>query len=470
MYKINDDLSIYVTRGDIVILSVKAMFGDRPYTFTKGDLVRIKVYKKKNATDVVLEKDFPVTEETQAVQIYLSKEDTKIGEVINKPVDYWYEVELNPLSEPQTIIGYDEDGAKVFKLFPEGADKELEDYETDEEELLSRYMDDELDLSSKHPVENQAIARAILRIEGQTRDIVNSMHRRSFKPKVIDNPWLPNRNKEAIDALIEAKNKMGIEGFVLCFHFSEIDTTARTVKVDEYVDAVYESFASYANKGGYISAIKFHCTLDGLETDKDMQSLYKEKVLEIAERFSALNISKCVVFNERANIFTDSNAAYIKSVISDLKGYGYAVSVNANHCASLLANYRDFPDIVQDYDFVSVNMYPCCGNKGRATSVQDCVRAWERSLMLNDMLGELNKPFYLTETGIRPYTNYFVAPAAYDYDDEANYSIDTQVTYLRGLFESPINDIAEEVWLWFFPAAYEEKLATLIKSVTVGGD
>ena len=29
-------------------------------------------------------------------------------------------------TQPQTIIGYDEDGAKVFRLFPEGADAEVE--------------------------------------------------------------------------------------------------------------------------------------------------------------------------------------------------------------------------------------------------------------------------------------------------------------------------------------------------------
>jgi hypothetical protein len=179
MYKINDDLSIYVTRGDIVLMSVAAEFNGKPYTFQAGDLVRIKVYKKKKATDVVLEKDFPVATATQKVQIFLDKEDTKIGDVISKPVDYWYEVELNPLSEPQTIIGYDEDGAKVFKLFPEGADKEVEEYEPGEEELLARYMDDELDLGSKHPVENQAIARAIKQLEAShevTHDAVAKLH------------------------------------------------------------------------------------------------------------------------------------------------------------------------------------------------------------------------------------------------------------------------------------------------------
>jgi hypothetical protein len=165
MYKINDDLSIYVTRGDIVLMSVAAEFDGKPYTFKAGDLIRIKVFKKKNCAEVVLEKDFPVTAATQKVQIYLTEEDTKIGKVISKPTDYWYEVELNPLSEPQTIIGYDEDGAKVFKLFPEGADKEVEEYEPGEDEILSRFMDDELDLASAHPVQNQVIARAIARIE-----------------------------------------------------------------------------------------------------------------------------------------------------------------------------------------------------------------------------------------------------------------------------------------------------------------
>ncbi len=167
MYKINDDLSIYVTRGDIVLVDVMAEKDGVPYTFVPGDLVRFKVFKKKKCTEVALEKDFPITEVTQRVQIFLSGEDTKIGDVISKPTDYWYEVELNPLSDPQTIIGYDEDGAKVFKLFPEGADKELTEYEPGEEELLARFLDDELDVASRHPVENQVIARAVLRLEAR---------------------------------------------------------------------------------------------------------------------------------------------------------------------------------------------------------------------------------------------------------------------------------------------------------------
>lgn len=121
MFVINEDKSIYLTRGDIANIEVTAKNAEgNAYTFQKGDVVRIKVFEKKGCECVVLQKDVVVEAEATAVTIFLGKEDTTIGEIISKPKDYWYEVELNPETLPQTIIGYDEDGAKVFKLFPEG--------------------------------------------------------------------------------------------------------------------------------------------------------------------------------------------------------------------------------------------------------------------------------------------------------------------------------------------------------------
>lgn len=122
MFKINEDKSIYLTRGDIANITVGANLDGQPYTFKVGDVVRIKVMKRKDSTTVLLQKDVEVFEETQAVGIFLEKEDTKIGDFINKPTNYWYEVELNPETTPQTIIGYDEEGEKILKLYPEGGD------------------------------------------------------------------------------------------------------------------------------------------------------------------------------------------------------------------------------------------------------------------------------------------------------------------------------------------------------------
>lgn len=123
MFKINNDKSIYLTRGDIanILVTAKTSNGDL-YTFQKGDVVRFKVFKRRDCGCVEIQKDTVIEEEATEVTIYLGKEDTKIGDVISKPTNYWYEVELNPNTKPQTIIGYDEDGEKLFVLYPEGSD------------------------------------------------------------------------------------------------------------------------------------------------------------------------------------------------------------------------------------------------------------------------------------------------------------------------------------------------------------
>lgn len=120
MFRINEDLTIECTRGDAATFTVGANVGGVPYSFRVGDVVRFTVCTKKDYSDVVLQKDVTVTEETEAVEVTLEKEDTKFGGTISKATEYWYEVELNPETYPQTIIGHTDEGAKVFMLYPEG--------------------------------------------------------------------------------------------------------------------------------------------------------------------------------------------------------------------------------------------------------------------------------------------------------------------------------------------------------------
>lgn len=162
MFKINADGSIYVTRGDTCTISVSAKVNGEPHKFKAGDVLRIKVYERKACHCVVLQKDFAILAETEVADLVLTERDTRIGELINKPVDYWYEIELNPLTSPQTIIGYDDDGAKAFRLFPEAADNEVVDPPEPEDIPV---VDHELDLLSTRPVENQAVTRAILEVK-----------------------------------------------------------------------------------------------------------------------------------------------------------------------------------------------------------------------------------------------------------------------------------------------------------------
>ena len=205
MFSINEDKSIYVTRGDAAFFAIGANDekGD-PYIFRQGDVVRFKVTQKKNCANVLLQKDFPVTGETTEINILLTEDDTKFGKVISKPTDFWYEVELNPFTEPQTIIGYDdESGAKVFRLFPEGAD--VPPYEPTAEDIP--VVDDELSLTSARPVQNQAIARAVAELGEAIEDVTEhtSSEIREFEDKIRDIEFTASAQEAYIRGIAQAE-------------------------------------------------------------------------------------------------------------------------------------------------------------------------------------------------------------------------------------------------------------------------
>lgn len=123
MFTINADLSIHITRGDIGVIQVSVdNIENNPYVFKPGDVVRLRVYPKRQHENVVLAKDVVAESDTEVVDINLERVDTKIGPIINKPTTYWYEIELNPDTTPRTLVGYDEVGPKLFILYPEGGD------------------------------------------------------------------------------------------------------------------------------------------------------------------------------------------------------------------------------------------------------------------------------------------------------------------------------------------------------------
>lgn len=163
LFILNEDKSIYITRGDIAFFAVQITVEgtDELYRFQPGEVVRFKVFDKKGCDCVAMQKDFPIVQETDTVKIFLGEADTKIGGVISKPKDYWYEVELNPHTNPQTVVAYDEEGPRVFKLFPEGKDVDVSEGYTPE---VIPVIDTLLDATSLRPVANQPVALAIMRI------------------------------------------------------------------------------------------------------------------------------------------------------------------------------------------------------------------------------------------------------------------------------------------------------------------
>lgn len=132
MFKITDEINgekkpktFHVTRGDYGIIEISAKNDDKTdYEFQINDVIRFGIFEKNDMNKIIMQKDLTVTEISTKVDFEFNKEDTTIGGIISKPVDYWYEIQLNPNSNPQTIVGYDEDGAKIFRIYPEGAEEE----------------------------------------------------------------------------------------------------------------------------------------------------------------------------------------------------------------------------------------------------------------------------------------------------------------------------------------------------------
>jgi hypothetical protein len=177
MFVVNEDNSIYANRGDVVCIGVEAKDNktDAPKKFQPGDVLRFTIYGKKEAGSVLMQKDFPISEVCETATIFLDSKDMTFGDVISKHKDYWYDIRLNPDTEQQTIVGYFEDGAVLFRLFPESVD--IETYFPEPEDLP--VVDDELDGSSPRPISNSAVTREIIKILDdceRTRDAVTELY------------------------------------------------------------------------------------------------------------------------------------------------------------------------------------------------------------------------------------------------------------------------------------------------------
>ncbi len=108
--------TIRISRGDVATIKLTVPLSDtQNYEFQVGDKIQFRVFEKKNYSNILLDKEVNVEEISDLVDICLTEENTSIGEIINKPMTYWYEISLN---ETQTVVGYDDDGPAELILYP----------------------------------------------------------------------------------------------------------------------------------------------------------------------------------------------------------------------------------------------------------------------------------------------------------------------------------------------------------------
>lgn len=112
---------ILINRGDTLpIKLVVPISHTENYEFQVGDKIQFGIYKSRGMNDsALLLKEYTIQEATEEFSFTIPASEMKFGELINKPTDYWYEINLNG---EQTILGYDMDGAKIITLYPEGSE------------------------------------------------------------------------------------------------------------------------------------------------------------------------------------------------------------------------------------------------------------------------------------------------------------------------------------------------------------
>lgn len=121
MIRIDEDKTIHLTRGDATNDINKLVVSKDGVSFSENDTLKLIVVKKKGYTsEIVFSKKQTITQDSNEVEFSLTTEDTSTFPLENKKKEYWYDFVLNG---DTTILGYDEENAKKFIVYPGGIDE-----------------------------------------------------------------------------------------------------------------------------------------------------------------------------------------------------------------------------------------------------------------------------------------------------------------------------------------------------------
>lgn len=119
MFKIVNK-TFHVSRGNSGIVNLTLKSGN----FNTDDIVTLRIYEVQGLDAEPIKTISSVVEfDGQTATLIMDSEDTDFGDLGNEVTDYWYEIKVN---EDKTILGFDDSGAKIFKLYPTGVAAKVE--------------------------------------------------------------------------------------------------------------------------------------------------------------------------------------------------------------------------------------------------------------------------------------------------------------------------------------------------------
>lgn len=109
--------TIHLNRGDSANIQVACNNSN----FEVEQSLYLYVMEAGNCENIILTAQATIEENSNTATISLSAEDTKsLSEPFSLGAkEFWYELELQAGEERTTLVGFDEDGPKLFILYPE---------------------------------------------------------------------------------------------------------------------------------------------------------------------------------------------------------------------------------------------------------------------------------------------------------------------------------------------------------------
>lgn len=124
MFKIENG-NMLLNRGDSATIRIE----NTSSNFLPGDCIKFSIMEKNNCNSVIFQKRYDVIEQSETepnvFEITLAPEDSKkfCPSFKTGTKTFWYEIELESGDFINTLVGYDDQGAKEFIVFPEASEE-----------------------------------------------------------------------------------------------------------------------------------------------------------------------------------------------------------------------------------------------------------------------------------------------------------------------------------------------------------
>ena len=272
---------------------------------------------------------------------------------------------------------------------------------------------------------------------------------RLFPPKIVAQPEMflasndVKRQKEIIDGCVY----LGYEAFTVDVHL-EYDNT-NGFHTQEDLSTLCDAFTYAKNLGYPTTALKIHYT--GTFDDTTVPAYGSYITSTVIPALKSLNFDKVCVLNERQETVTPWTSKYILQfigLVNSIKTYGYKVGISYENDVHIAMGYNNQRGLMQSLDWIGCNLYPTIGAYGNLTGVDDVITAFDEAMDSLYLIAQLGKPIIITETGIRPYPQYFASPSNYGFDDSTNGDYSVFTRYFEGVYRSKVKTVAKEVWDW----------------------